>query len=104
MALPLLASRRWWRLSRSACPGGRPAALVYAAIGPSLIAYRWGGIGVAAVGPAIAAFFANLTPVFAALLSVALLGEAPKAYHAVAFALTVAGIAVSSRRRRPRVG
>ena len=59
--------------------------------------------GVAAVGPAIAAFFANLTPVFAALLSAALLGEAPKAYHAVAFALTVAGIAVSSRRRRPPV-
>ena len=80
------------------------AALVYVAIGPSLIAYRCWGIGVAAVGPAIAAFFANLTPVFAALLSAALLGEAPKAYHAVAFALTVAGIAVSSRRRRPRVG
>jgi drug/metabolite transporter (DMT)-like permease len=74
-------------------------ALVYVAIGPSLIAYRCWGIGVAAVGPAIAAFFANLTPVFAALLSAALLGEAPKPYHAAAFALIVAGIAVSSRRQ-----
>ena len=79
------------------------AALVYVAVGPSLIAYRCWAVGVAAVGPAIAAFFANLTPVFAALLSAALLGEAPKPYHAIAFALTVAGIAVSSRRRRPPV-
>jgi drug/metabolite transporter (DMT)-like permease len=74
-------------------------ALVYVAIGPSLIAYRCWAMGVAAVGPAIAAFFANLTPLFAALLSAALLGEAPKPYHALAFALIVGGIAVSSRRR-----
>ena len=33
-----------------------------------------------------------------ALLSTALLGEAPHGYHAVAFALIVAGILVSSRR------
>jgi drug/metabolite transporter (DMT)-like permease len=75
------------------------AALVYVAIGPSLIAYRCWAVGVAAVGPAIAAFFANLTPVFAAVLSAALLGEAPRAYHLIAFALIVAGIAVSSRPR-----
>jgi drug/metabolite transporter (DMT)-like permease len=73
-------------------------ALVYVAIGPSLIAYRCWGAGVAAVGPAVAAFFSNLTPVFAALLSAALLGEAPRGYHAVAFLLIVAGIAVSSRK------
>lgn len=74
------------------------AALAYVAIGPSVIAYRLWGAGVAAVGPAVAAFFANLTPVFAAVLSAAMLGEAPKAYHALAFALIVAGIAISSRR------
>jgi drug/metabolite transporter (DMT)-like permease len=48
----------------------------------------------------MAAFFSNLTPVFAALLSAAVLGEAPQPYHAFAFALIVAGIAVSMRRRR----
>ncbi len=74
-------------------------ALAYVAVGPSLIAYRCWGMGVAAVGPAVAAFFANLTPLFAALLSAALLGEAPQPYHAIAFALIVAGIAVSSARR-----
>jgi len=73
-------------------------ALAYVAVGPSVIAYRCWGAGVAAVGPAVAAFFSNLTPLFAALLSAAVLGEAPQAYHALAFALIVAGIVVSSRR------
>jgi len=74
-------------------------ALAYLAVGPSLIAYRSWGLGVAAAGPAMAAFFSNLTPVFAALLSAAVLGESPQPYHAFAFALIVAGIAVSMRRR-----
>lgn len=74
------------------------AALAYIAIGPSLIAYRCWGIGVAAVGPAIASFFGNLTPVFAAVMSAALLGEPPSWFHGAAFALIVLGIVVSSRR------
>lgn len=76
-----------------------PVLLLYVAIGPSLIAYRCWGLGVATVGPAIPAFFSNLTPVFAALMGAALLGEAPQWYHGAAFALIVAGIAVSSMRR-----
>jgi drug/metabolite transporter (DMT)-like permease len=78
---------------------GLLVALAYLAIGPSVIAYRCWGLGVAAAGPALAAFFANLTPLFAALMSAALLGEVPRLYHAVAFALIVGGIAVSSGRR-----
>jgi len=39
--------------------------------------------------------------VVAALFSVALLGELPQAYHALAFALIVTGIVVSSRRWLP---
>jgi drug/metabolite transporter (DMT)-like permease len=75
-----------------------PAILLYVAIGPSLIAYRCWGLGVSTVGPAVAAFFANLTPVFAAIMSAALLGEAPQWFHGVAFLLIVLGILVSSRR------
>jgi len=75
------------------------AALAYVAIGPSVLAYRFWGLGVSTVGPALAALFANLTPLFAALLSAALLGELPRWYHAVAFALIAAGIMVSARRR-----
>ena len=73
-------------------------ALAYVAIGPSLIAYRCWGLGVVSAGPAVAAFFGNLTPLFAAVLSAAVLGETPHAYHAVAFTLIVMGIVVSTRR------
>jgi drug/metabolite transporter (DMT)-like permease len=74
------------------------AALAYLAIGPSIIAYRCWGLGVARAGPALAAFFANLSPLFAALLSAWLLHEWPRPYHGVAFALIVAGILVSMPR------
>jgi drug/metabolite transporter (DMT)-like permease len=73
--------------------------LLYVAVGPSIIAYRCWGLGVATAGPAIAAFFANLSPLFAALLSAWLLGQWPQPYHAAAFALIVAGIAVSAFKR-----
>jgi drug/metabolite transporter (DMT)-like permease len=75
-----------------------PVLLLYLALGPSLVAYRCWGLGVATVGPAVAAFFGNLTPVFAAVMSAALLHEPPKGFHLVAFGLIVAGIVVSSRR------
>ncbi|MGY4829899.1 DMT family transporter [Sphaerotilaceae bacterium SBD11-9] len=73
------------------------AALAYVAIGPSVLAYRFWGEGVATVGPAIAAFFNNLTPIFAALLSAAWLGESPRWYHVIAFVFIAAGILVTSR-------
>ena len=74
------------------------AALVYVAVGPSLLAYRCWGAGVGRVGPTIAGFFSNLTPLFAAVMSATLLGEMPKLYHAAGFALIVSGILVTSRR------
>lgn len=74
------------------------AALAYVAIFPSVLAYRAWGAGVARVGPAVASFFANLTPLFAAVLSAALLGEPPRAHHALGFVLIIGGILISSRR------
>jgi drug/metabolite transporter (DMT)-like permease len=74
------------------------AALAYVAVGPAILAYRCWGIGVQRVGPNIAGFFSNLTPLFAAVMSAAFLGELPHVYHAVAFVLIVGGIVVSSRR------
>jgi drug/metabolite transporter (DMT)-like permease len=79
---------------------GLIAAWLFIAIGPSIVAYRCWGLGIAEAGPAAAAFFSNLTPVFAALLSAALLGEWPQWFHGAAFALIVAGIVVSSKRDR----
>jgi drug/metabolite transporter (DMT)-like permease len=74
------------------------AAIAYIVIGPSLLAYGFWGRAVALAGPSTAGVFANLTPLFAALMSTAMLGEAPHLYHGAAFALIVAGIVVSSRR------
>ena len=74
------------------------AALAYVAVGPAVVAYRCWGMGVQRVGPTVAGFFSNLTPLFAALMSAAFLGELPHLYHAAAFVLIVVGILVSSRR------
>ena len=74
------------------------SALLFVAVGPALLAYRCWGAGVQRVGPNIAGFFANLTPLFAALFSAAFLGQPPQLFHALAFLLIVGGIVVSSRR------
>ena len=74
------------------------AALLYVALGPALLAYRSWGLGIQRVGPNIAGFFANLTPLFAAVMSTVLLGDAPHLYHGAAFVLIAGGIVVSSRK------
>lgn len=74
------------------------AALLYVALGPAILAYRSWGLGIQRVGPNIAGFFANLTPLFAAVMSTVLLGDAPQTYHAAAFLLIAGGIVVSSKK------
>ena len=115
LAFALLCTGLEWQLS-AAAPGGpsdSPARVVwqalqspqvclglaYIALGPSILAYWAWGQGVRAVGPTLAAFFNNLTPVFAAGWSWALLGQGPQWYHPVALAFIASGIAVSSRPR-----
>jgi drug/metabolite transporter (DMT)-like permease len=78
--------------------GRLAAALLFVAAGPAVLAYALWGAGIRRAGPGIGAFFVNLTPLFAALLSSSFLGELPHAYHVLAFALIVGGIVVSSRR------
>ncbi|MBL8347294.1 MAG: DMT family transporter, partial [Rubrivivax sp.] len=70
------------------------AALAYISLAASIGAYRCWGLGVAQGGPALASIFNNLTPLFAAVLSGFALGQWPQGYHAIAFALIVAGIVV----------
>ncbi len=80
------------------------ATILFVAIGPSIIAYRLWGLAVAEAGPAMASIFYNLTPLFAAVLSAAVIGEGPQPFHGIAFGLIVAGIAVSSRATASRAG
>ncbi len=72
-------------------------ALAYIGIFPSVLAYRCWGAGIARGGPTLAAVFGNLTPVFAAIMSVIVLGEVPHWFHWAAFALIMGGIVYSTR-------
>lgn len=92
-----------WALTDAHLSVGWPlaTALLFVALGPALLAYRCWALGVQQVGPNIAGFFSNLTPVFAALLSTLILGEWPAWYHIVAFVLIVGGIVVSAHRSKP---
>lgn len=89
-----------WALTDAHIVWGWPlaAALLYVGLGPAVLAYCCWGFGVQRVGPEIAGFFTNLTPLFAALMSAAFLGQRPELYHGAAFALIVGGIVVASRR------
>jgi drug/metabolite transporter (DMT)-like permease len=90
-----------WAATEAHIQWGWPlvSALAFVAIGPAVVAYAAWGAGVARAGPAVAGFFINLTPLFTALLSSVFLGDAPQAFHAVAFVLIVSGIVLSSRRK-----
>ncbi|MDP9878742.1 drug/metabolite transporter (DMT)-like permease [Variovorax boronicumulans] len=89
-----------WTLTDAHIDLGWPliAAMLFIGIGPAVLAYRCWGTGVQRAGPQAASIFMNLTPLFAAVLSAAFLGEAPYWYHGAAFVLIVGGIVVSSRR------
>jgi drug/metabolite transporter (DMT)-like permease len=74
------------------------AVVVYVALFPSLLAYYCWDRGVARVGAVIPVHFANLTPIFAALLSTLVLGEPPQLYHLVGLAAIIGGIHFANRR------
>lgn len=89
-----------WGLTDAHITWGWPliSALAFVAVGPAVLAYRCWGLGIQQAGPAVAGFFANLTPLFAAIFSAAFLGELPHLYHVAAFGLIVGGIWVSARQ------
>jgi drug/metabolite transporter (DMT)-like permease len=100
LSLPLVAME-WLAGDFALRVEPRTAAIVlWLALGPSLAAFWCWDRGVAHAGPLLPSFFANLTPLFAALMSAALLGEPPRPFHAIAFLLIVTGIVVSHRRTR----
>lgn len=77
---------------------GTIAALAYVATLPSIVSFYVWDRGVARVGAVLPVYFANLTPVFAAVLSGWLLGEAPQPFHFVGLALIVGGIRLASKQ------
>ncbi len=80
--------------------------VLYTMLGPSILAQIFYMRGVELIGSNRASLFINLIPVFGAALSVVLLGEEVFAYHALAFVLVLAGIALAewSARRTAAAG
>ena len=77
--------------------------LLYAALGPAFAGQLFYMRGVELIGPGRAGAFVNLVPAFGALMAVVLLGEPFAAYHIVALALVVGGVAIAQRAPRQRL-
>ena len=76
------------------------AIVAFVVVFPSFLAQISFLLAVDQVGPGRAGVFVNLVPIFAAVLSVAVLGEAFHLYHALALALVLGGIAIAERFNR----
>jgi drug/metabolite transporter (DMT)-like permease len=74
-------------------------AIVFVGIFPSLLAFASWNRGVALIGTNRAGPFLHLIPLYSVLLATFLLGEHLMAFHALGFALIVAGVWLAARRR-----
>jgi len=74
------------------------ATLAYVVVFPSTLAYLFFIRGVELIGANRAGPFFHLMPVFGAALAILFLGERPQPFHAVGFALVLAGVAVAARK------
>jgi drug/metabolite transporter (DMT)-like permease len=72
--------------------------LVYVVIFPSTLAYLFFNRGIALIGPNRAAPFFHLVPVFGSAMAILLLGEQPRLFHLIGYALVLAGVVIASRQ------
>lgn len=89
-----------WEVSTGHLPAFDATTIVtfaYVAIFPSILAYICFNRGVELIGPNRAGPFFHLIPLFGSVLAIAFLGERFQLFHAVAYGLIVAGIAVAAR-------
>lgn len=96
-----------WELAsgaRLALDGVTVASVAYVAVFASVVAYRLWNEGVARVGANRAGPFIHLMPAFGSLLSVALLGEAFRPFHAAGLALVLAGVTLAGTGAPRRAG
>lgn len=76
------------------------AIVAFVSVVPSFLAQISFLLAVDQVGPGRAGVFVNLVPIFAAVLSIAILGEHFGLYHALALAFVLGGIAIAERFKR----
>jgi drug/metabolite transporter (DMT)-like permease len=73
-------------------------SLVYLCVFPSLLGYLFLNRGIELIGANRAAPFIHLVPVFGSVLAITLLGERLQFFHAIGYALVLAGITLATRR------
>lgn len=84
-----------WRWPSAAEVG----AVLYIAVAASVLAFLAWNRGVALVGANAAGFTLPLLPAFGTALAIVFLGEAFRPFHAAAFIIIVAGVALATYRR-----
>jgi drug/metabolite transporter (DMT)-like permease len=72
--------------------------VIYVVVFPSALAYLFFNRGIALIGPNRAAPFFHLMPVFGSVMAILLLGEQPRLFHLIGYALVLAGIVIASRQ------
>jgi drug/metabolite transporter (DMT)-like permease len=72
--------------------------IVYVIIFPSALAYLFFNRGIALIGPNRAAPFMHLMPVFGSAMAILFLGEQPRLFHLVGYALVLGGVIIASRK------
>lgn len=92
-----------WLAGRLIAPGATGWTVVaYTVIFPSILAQQFWIRGVEMIGANRAGLFINLVPLFGTGLAILLLGERLHAFHAVALALVLGGIALAEMSARRR--
>ena len=97
----MLAPASLWELSLGrtlTLDGATFATLAYMIVFPSTLAYVFFVRGVELIGANRAGPFFHLMPLFGAALAILFLGERPQPFHAVGFALVLAGVVAAARR------
>jgi drug/metabolite transporter (DMT)-like permease len=74
------------------------ATLAYVVVFPSTLSYLFFNRGIALIGPNRSAPFLHLMPVFGSAMAILLLGEQPKLFHLLGYALVLAGVIIASRQ------
>jgi drug/metabolite transporter (DMT)-like permease len=74
------------------------ATLVFVVIFPSTLAYIFFNRSIELIGPNRAAPFFHLVPVFGSAMAIGFLGEQPRLFHLIGYALVLAGVVIASRK------
>ena len=73
--------------------------LFYVSVFPSIVAYLCFNRGVQLIGANRAAPFFHVVPVFGSVMAIVFLGEQPKLFHLLGFALVLTGVYIASRKQ-----